>query len=109
MRFYHLVKVPASRLKLKVVFLNSKEVEHTISHDFFKFVLDWMLSNSLSVQGWDYLLLMKKLNIPPLLPSYYAHSARFPPDQAGLGRLSNIQEINRRNLGLVLVHPVQCK
>ena len=38
MRFYHLVKVPASRLKLKVVFLNSKEVEHTISRDFFKFL-----------------------------------------------------------------------
>ena len=35
-----------------------------------------------------------KLGVPPLLPSCYAHSARFPPAQAQLGRLSNIPEID---------------
>ena len=30
----------------------------------------------------------EKRGVPPLLPSSYAHSARFPPAQSGLGRLS---------------------
>ena len=42
----------------------------------------------------------KKYNIPVLLPSCSAHFANFPPAQAGLGRLSNIPEIKKRNLGL---------
>ena len=51
-----------------------------------------------TVQGGQVLLRLpfvdKKLVIPSLLPSCYAISARFPPAQAGLGRLSNIPQIN---------------
>ena len=42
----------------------------------------------------------KKLGIPPLLTSCYDQSARFPPAQAGLGKLSNIPVNNKRILGL---------
>ena len=42
----------------------------------------------------------KKLGVPPLLPSCYAHSARFLPAQAQLGRLRNIPDIGKLNLGL---------
>ena len=34
----------------------------------------------------------KKLGDPPLLQSYYAHSVRFPPVQAQLGRIGNVQQ-----------------
>ena len=54
--------------------------------------------NFISQQVRDYLLLTKKLGIPPLLSSCSSHSARFPPAQAELGRLSNIPEISKQNL-----------
>ena len=56
------------------------------------------------VQGGQALLRLslvdEKLGIPPLLPSCYANGAKFPPAQAGLGRLSNVPYIIKRNLGV---------
>ena len=42
----------------------------------------------------------EKLGVPPLLPTCCTHSVRFPPAQAQLGRLSNIPDISKLNLGL---------
>ena len=42
----------------------------------------------------------EKLSILPLQPSCCAHSARFPPAQAGFGRLSNIPQNIEQNLAL---------
>ena len=45
------------------------------------------------------------LDIPLLLPSWYARSARSPPAQAELHRLSKVPDIGKRNLGLRCAWP----
>ena len=50
---------------------------------------------------WDYQTFVgEKFGVLPLLLSCSAHSARFPPARAELGRLSNIPDISKLNLGL---------